>query len=531
MDTTNETTETHIQDIDNDPKSVEDNHNLESVNDPKSGEEDPREKATSSHNEMDVREEESSSQYISLDHAMKQRLKLSRKLLKAIHHAEFLQSCLDAGRIPKGLRIQFQEIHMMDSPSISKTRSNLAAIYKESERNICKALIEHYKEIQTETERQINHTEKAIDSHVHKDAETSATYNTYLEKLERNQDNVRSLLQNRRKAKLARLTPRTHTSTPRTHLHTYTPHSDTSSSRTRTPHTPSSHTRTLPTRTLPTHTPSSHTRILPTHTLSPQGPTHGKKTLGAYPGSSRKGKGPSSDYMFTPYRRPVRNTVPASIASDRPSLLPLPTMGVTRIENPPGPVDHNLDDIRTTLNELVSVLKYSIERKFCQYDRLSDVRLCCLNESRSHSSIQPLPPTAYDIPGMYNSTCNRVNCPFDPPLGTQTRQGHPSFPPIICGRPIRCNMACNEVDNPLGHSVRMQLAHKRLAPPPIPCFSRVEVIDDVSLLPIAYDRPVRCNMGCKESNNPLVPLAIAKAQGIHQQPSFLPIPPFHMLRL
>ena len=60
---------------------------------------------------------------------------------------------------------------MMDSPSITKTRSNLAEIYRESERNICKALIEHYKEIQTETERQINHTEKAIDSHLHKDAQ------------------------------------------------------------------------------------------------------------------------------------------------------------------------------------------------------------------------------------------------------------------------------------------------------------------------------------------------------------------------
>ena len=77
-------------------------------------------------------------------------------------------------------------------------------------------------------------------------------------------------------------------------------------------------------------------------------------------------------------------------------------------------------------------------------------------------------------------------------------------------------MACIEVNIPLGHLVRTHLAHKRLAPLPIPCLPCVDVMDDVSFLPIAYDRPVKCNMGCKEVNNPLVPLSKAKAQGIHQ---------------
>ena len=162
---------------------------------------------------------------------------------------------------PKGLRIQFQEIHMMDSPSIAKTRSNLAEIYRESEKNICKALIEHYKEIQAKTERQINHTEKAIDSHLHKDPHTSATYNTYLLKLERNQDNIRSLLQNRRESKLARLTPRTHTHTqiPHTRASIHTPHIP----------TPHLHTHQLSSHiTHPhTHIPHPHIHELSPHTL------------------------------------------------------------------------------------------------------------------------------------------------------------------------------------------------------------------------------------------------------------------------
>ena len=61
---------------------------------------------------------------------------------------------------------------------------------------------------------------------------------------------------------------------------------------------------------------------------------------------------------------------PPSRTKDRPSLLPLPTMGVVRFENHPGPVENRkLDDIYTTLNELVSELKYSIQRKLYQCGR------------------------------------------------------------------------------------------------------------------------------------------------------------------
>ena len=140
-------------------------------------------------------------------------------------------------------------------------------------------------------------------------------------------------------------------------------------------------------------------------------------------------------------------------------------MGVAQFENHPGPVENRkLNDIYTTLNELVSELKYSIERKLCQYGRFSDGQLGCLNELRPHMNIQPLPPTAYDIPEMYNGTCNRVFCPFDPSLGTQVRHGHPSLLPRTCGRLTRCNMTCNEDNNPLGYLVRTQLAHKDLLP-------------------------------------------------------------------
>ena len=75
--TTSETTETHNQESANDPKSVEEDHNQESANDPKSVEENRKENAPSSSSGIDVRENDSLFQYISLDHALNQRLKLS----------------------------------------------------------------------------------------------------------------------------------------------------------------------------------------------------------------------------------------------------------------------------------------------------------------------------------------------------------------------------------------------------------------------------------------------------------------------
>ena len=57
---------------------------------------------------------------------------------------QFLQKCMDMGKMPKGLRGQYREIHLMDSPSSTKTRAVLAGLFKRTEQSICEALIEHY---------------------------------------------------------------------------------------------------------------------------------------------------------------------------------------------------------------------------------------------------------------------------------------------------------------------------------------------------------------------------------------------------
>ena len=57
---------------------------------------------------------------------------------------QFLRKCVDTGKVPNGLRVHYQEIHLMDSPSNSKMRAALAELYKKTEQSISEALIEHY---------------------------------------------------------------------------------------------------------------------------------------------------------------------------------------------------------------------------------------------------------------------------------------------------------------------------------------------------------------------------------------------------
>ena len=56
----------------------------------------------------------------SLDEALREKSILRSKSLKASHHPEFLKKCVEAGNVPRGLRIQQQPIHVMNSPDMSK---------------------------------------------------------------------------------------------------------------------------------------------------------------------------------------------------------------------------------------------------------------------------------------------------------------------------------------------------------------------------------------------------------------------------
>ena len=86
-----------------------------------------------------------------------------------------------------GLKVLFPEIHLMDSMSITQTRTKVADIHIQTKNSICTALIEHYTQV-LQTEKQMHHVEKAISSHMHKDPRgTSSEYRRFLNKLERNE--------------------------------------------------------------------------------------------------------------------------------------------------------------------------------------------------------------------------------------------------------------------------------------------------------------------------------------------------------
>ena len=70
-----------------------------------------------------------------------------------------------------------------------------------------------------------------------------------------------------------------------------------------------------------------------------------------------KGKGPQkrNDTLYTPYRRPDRTPV---CSESRPGLLPPP-------ETPPATPNMDLNDIRSTLCQLVSQIERDINRRAC----------------------------------------------------------------------------------------------------------------------------------------------------------------------
>ena len=155
---------------------------------------------------------------------------------------------------------------VLEAVHIARTRAILAETYKKTELDVCKALIEHYVQVQKDSERALKEVGETIGRKLqHKAPEASATYKTFLKKCEMSEDNLRSLLTERRNKKFARLTPYTHTSSPHPYLRT-------------------------------------HNRTPQTHSYNPQATTPRRKTLGPYPGQANKGKGPKRDEnTFMPY--------------------------------------------------------------------------------------------------------------------------------------------------------------------------------------------------------------------------------------
>ena len=239
---------------------------------------------------------------ISLEEAMTSLETIRTKALKAAHHHTFLRDCLESEKIPKGLRIQNKEVHLMNTPSAADTRKKLAELHALTERGICKALIEHYANVKSECEEAGIETDRTIREELkHKGPEATRRYEAFLEKLENSEDNMRSTLSERRRKKLFHLTPHTHPS--RAHSHT--------------------------------RTPFAHT---------PQVRTPARKTLGPV-------RNPGDKRPNTPYRKPDRT--PARSGS-RPALL-----------SPPPTRDMELKEIRSTLTSLVSIVNREISNRAC----------------------------------------------------------------------------------------------------------------------------------------------------------------------
>ena len=99
---------------------------------------------------MDITPTVSLGPNIPLEEAKGKEFRLKQKLMKAIHHAEFLRKCTETERVPIiGLRLQHQKIHLMEAPHTDRTQTAIAQAYKCAEHDIRKALQEHYMDIIT----------------------------------------------------------------------------------------------------------------------------------------------------------------------------------------------------------------------------------------------------------------------------------------------------------------------------------------------------------------------------------------------
>ena len=237
-----------------------------------------------------------------MDDAMHLKLRIRNKLLKAAHHRVFLQKCLDAGRVSKGLKIYHHVVHLMDSPSATETQARLKESYARTQRDIIEALIEHYVNVDKECQTALTKVEKTIRAELEQQGpEASAKYEIFLKKMEWSEDTQRSILSKKERGSYC--------------------------------NSLLAHTRT----NLPQHT----------HTLSPQTTIPARKALGQYPVRRGRGKGPAN----TPYKIPDRTPCQSGI---KPALLP-----------PPAAPEMELNSIRSTLRNLVSQLEGKINRRAC----------------------------------------------------------------------------------------------------------------------------------------------------------------------
>ena len=114
--------------------------------------------------------------------------------------------------MPNELRLHYQEIDLMDSPSSTKTRAALPGLYIKTEQSICEDLIEHYVLVQNESSESLSTINNTIQQQLkHKKPKKSAKYKAFLHKIERSEDDFRSLLCERRNKKLLQLSPHTNT--------------------------------------------------------------------------------------------------------------------------------------------------------------------------------------------------------------------------------------------------------------------------------------------------------------------------------
>ena len=382
---------------------------------------------------------------------MRQKLRLKKKWMKAIHHAEFLRKCTETDRVPLGLRLQYSEIHMMDAPHTSQTRAAIVQAYKRAEHDICKALQEHYVIIGNQTENQLEEVDKLIQRHLERDSSESDKYKVFLSRLERTEDDIKSLLQEKRTHKLDQLnfsrrhttTNTQHPQTPSSSLHTQNPYPNPTHSRST--HTQS---RTPPThsRTLSTHpragssSTQSRTPYARPHTSSSpteyqQKSTYPKKYLGQYPGRN-KGKSPRRDESLnTPFRSPATSRIPERV--NRHPLLPLPS-SYNPQESPKDDMD--LNDIKMTLNNLVSHLRDGIERlihvhasRNRDYSGLLEWAPVCdeVTDCRNVDRIFRFPRMICDAPPLPSGRKGKDVCKVPPPCKRQSVCNNPSFPPIM----------------------------------------------------------------------------------------------------
>ena len=155
------------------------------------------------------------------------KIKLRNRIVKATHHTEFLRKCVEAERVLKGLQTHYQEIHLTDFTTITKTHATQTKTYKHTEQNVCKALIKHCVQFQTESEKTLEEGDKAIQQKLKEKAPkvlSTYMYKAFLNKVETPERNFRSLLLQRKTKTFTAHPSHTHSSFPHPRTHDQTSH-------------------------------------------------------------------------------------------------------------------------------------------------------------------------------------------------------------------------------------------------------------------------------------------------------------------